>query len=205
MNGRYRLGEWIINNWSRMALPFAMLALCSLPVFLSAGNLPLILLYTLLPLYMIHQYEEHAHGKFVEFFNSTVGRGHDVLTKASAFWINILEVWVAFLAAFYLTKYVAIGFAFVPIYMTLFNGLTHVIASLALGRYNPGLYTSVLLFFPWCTLLLVYFTRITPSSLLFNGIGLLAAIVGHAIIVVYAIRRRGKLEAGSLQGARVNP
>jgi hypothetical protein len=205
MNDRYRLRSWIIDNWSRLALPLAILALCSLPIFLTADNLPLILLYTLLPVYMIHQYEEHAHGKFVEFFNATMGKGYSVLTKASAFWINILEVWVAFLVTFYLARYVAVGFAFAPIYMTLFNGLTHVIASLALRRYNPGLYTSVLLFFPWCVFLLVYFIRITPSSLLFNGIGLLVAIIGHAIIVVYALRRRSKLEAGSLQGAEANP
>ncbi len=194
-----------MDNWSRMALPFAILALCSLPIFSSADNLPLILLYTLLPVYMIHQYEEHAHGEFVEFFNATVGRGYGVLTKVSAFWINMLEVWVAFLVTFYLARYVAIGLALVPVYMTLFNGLTHVVASLALGRYNPGLYTSVLLFFPWGTFLLVYFIRISPSSLLFNPIGLLAAIIGHAIIVVYALRRRGRLEAGDLRGAGANP
>ena len=178
-----------------MALPLAVLALCSLPLFLGADDLPLILLYTLLPLYMIHQYEEHAHGKFVEFFNSTIGKGHEVLTKTSAFWINMLEVWVLFLVCFYLARYVSTGFAFVPIYMTLLNGLTHAIASLALRRYNPGLYTSVLLFFPWGIFLLVYFSRITPSKLLFNGVGLLAAVIGHAIIVVYALRRRSKLEA----------
>jgi hypothetical protein len=205
VNGRYRLGSWMVDNWSRMALPFAVLVLCSLPIFLSADNLPLILLYTLLPVYMIHQYEEHAHGKFVEFFNSTIGKGHEVLTKASAFWINILEVWVLFLVSFYLAKYVAIGFAFVPIYTTLLNGITHVIASLALRRYNPGLYTSILSFFPWGFFLLVYFGRISPSNLLFNVAGLLAAVIGHAIIVVYAVRRRNKLEAGSLRGAEVNP
>lgn len=205
MNGRYWLGSWIVENWSRMALPFAVLALCSLPIFLNADNLPLILLYTLLPVYMIHQYEEHAHGRFVEFFNSTIGIGHEVLTKTSAFWINILEVWVLFLVAFYLAKYVSIGFAFVPIYTTILNAITHVIASLALRRYNPGLYTSILLFFPWGLFLLVYFGGLTPSNLLFNALGLLVAIVGHAIIVVYAIRRRNRLEAGSLGGAEVNP
>lgn len=99
--------------------------------------------------------------------------------------------------SFYLAKYVALGIAFVPIYMTLFNGLSHVITSLALRKYNPGLYTSILLFFPWGIFLLVYFGRITPSDLLFNGIGLLGAIIGHAIIVIYAVRRRNRLEAGS--------
>jgi hypothetical protein len=148
VNGSYRLGSWIVENWSRMSLPFAVLMLCSLPIFLTAGNVSLILLYTLLPVYMIHQYEEHAHGRFVEFFNTTMGRGYGVLTRASAFWINILEVWLAFLVSFYLAKYVALGIAFVPIYLTIINGFTHVVASIVLRRYNPGLYTSLLLFLP---------------------------------------------------------
>ncbi len=193
MSGGYRLTAWVVENWSRMALPFAVLALVSLPLFLGRGNVPLVLLYTLLPVYMIHQYEEHAHGRFVEFFNETVGRGREVLTKVSAFWINILEVWVVFLVSFYLARYVALGFAFVPIWLTLFNGLTHVIASLSLRRYNPGLYTSLALFFPWGLFLLVYFAGVVASDVLFNAIGVLAAIVGHAAIVVYALRRRARL------------
>ena len=206
MDDGYRFGAWFVDTygWARMSLPFAVLALCSLPIFLTANNLSLILLYTLLPVYMIHQYEEHAHGRFVDFFNSTIGKEYDVLTKVSAFWINILEVWVLFIVSFYLAKYVAIGLALVPIYMTLFNGITHVIGSLSLKRYNPGLYTSLALFFPWGIFLLVYFSRITPSNLLFNGIGLLAAIIGHAIIVVYALRRRSKLETSASRAARAN-
>ena len=58
----YQLGLWVVDNWSRMSLPFAILMLCSLPIFLTADNVALILLYTLLPVYMIHQYEEHARG-----------------------------------------------------------------------------------------------------------------------------------------------
>jgi hypothetical protein len=205
VNGRYQLGAWIVENWSRMSLPFAVLMLCSLPVFLTAGNGSLILLYTWIPVYMIHQYEEHAHRRFVEFYNSTMGRGYDVLTRASAFWINILEVWLAFLVSFYLAKYVALGIAFVPIYLTNINGCTHVVASIALRRYNPGLYTSLLLFLPWGFFLLIYFNAITRLSLLFNGIGLLTGVIGHVVIVVYALRRRGKLESGTRQGAEANP
>lgn len=195
MNGSYRLGSWIVENWSRMSLPFAVLTLCSLPIFLTASNVSLILLYTLLPVYIIHQYEEHAHGRFVEFFNSAMGRGYGVLTSVSAFWINILEVWLAFLVSFYLAKYVALGIASVPIYLTIINGFTHVVASIALRRYNPGLYTSLLLFLPWGFFLLIYLNVITRFSLFFNGIGLLTSVLGHIVIVVYALRRRGKLES----------
>jgi hypothetical protein len=165
MDDGYSLRSWIVENWPRMALPFAVLMLCSLPIFLTANNVALILLYTLLPVYMIHQYEEHAHGRFVEFFNSTIGRGQIVLV----------------------------------------NGLTHVIASLALRRYNPGLYTTLLLFFPWGVFLLVYFNAASGSNLVFNVIGLLVGIVGHAIIVVYALRRRSRLESGPQRGAEASP
>ena len=207
MDDGYRVRSWFIDNynWARMSLPFAVITLCSLPIFLTANNLSLILLYTLLPVYMIHQYEEHAHGRFVEFFNSTIGKGRDLLTKVSAFWINVLEVWVLFLVSFYLAKYVSIGIALVPVYATVFNGFTHVIVSLVLRRYNPGLYTALLLFLPWGIFLLVYFNGITRSSLAWNGVGLLTGIVLHAIIVVYAFRRRGKLESGSRRGAEANP
>ena len=115
-----------------MALPAAVLILCTLPVLLTADNAPLVLACTLLPVYMIHQYEEHAHGRFVDFFNSAIGKEYNVLTKVSAFWINILEVWVLFIVSVYLAKYVAIGVAFVPVYATIFNGFTHAIASIVL-------------------------------------------------------------------------
>jgi Protein of unknown function with HXXEE motif len=207
MDDGYRFRSWFVDyyGWARMSLPFAVLTLASLPIFSVANNLSLILLYTLLPVYMIHQYEEHAHGRFVDFFNSTIGKEYDVLTKISAFWINILEVWVLFIVSFYMAKYVAIGVAFVPVYATVLNGLTHAIASIVLKRYNPGLYTALVLFFPWGIFLLIYFNGITRGSLLFNGVGLLAGILLHAIIVIYALKRRSKLETHSRGGAEANP
>ena len=113
--------------------------------------------------------------------------------------------WLLFLVSFYLAKYFAVGFAFVPIYTVLVNRLTHAIASLALWRYNPGLYTTLLLFFPWGIFLLVYFNAATETSLVFNVICVLVGIVGHAIIVVYALRRRSRLKSGSHRGAAASP
>lgn len=199
MDGRYRLGSWMMDeyNWARMALPFALLMLCSLPIFLRSDDLPVTLLYTLLPVYMIHQYEEHARGTFVAFFNSTAGKGYEILTEVSAFWINVLDVWLVFVVSCYLARYVAIGFALVPIYLTVLNGVAHVITSVVLRRYNPGLYTSLLLFLPWGLFLLVYFNGIIQAGLLFNGIGILAGITGHAVIMIPALRRRNKLEAST--------
>jgi hypothetical protein len=205
VNGRYQLGAWIVENWSRMSLPFAVLMLCSLPVFLTAGNGSLILLYTWIPVYMIHQYEEHAHGRFAEFFNSTMGRGYGVLTRASAFWINILEVWLAFLVSFYLAKYVALGIAFVP------NIPHHHKRVYPRGReyraqeIQPWPVHIPPAISPLGILFADLLQRYHPIQLFFNGIGLLSGMIGHVVIVVYALRRRGKLESGTQQGAEANP
>jgi hypothetical protein len=72
-----------------------------------------------------------------------------------------------------------------------------VLTSVRLRTYNPGPYTSVLLFLPWGTFLAVYFGGIVRASLLFDGIGLLLAESEHAAIALYAISRRRKLGAGS--------
>ena len=76
MDDGYRFRCWFVDNygWARISLSFAIPALCSLPIFSATNNLSSILLYTLLPVYMIHQHEGHAHGRFVDFFNSTDGR-----------------------------------------------------------------------------------------------------------------------------------
>lgn len=195
MRDGYRLGPWILDNWPRMALPFAVLMLCSLPVFLTGENTPLVLLYTLLPAYMIHQYEEHAHGRFVAFFNATMGADREVLTKVSVFWINVVGVWLVFLASFYLAKYAAPGLAFVPVYLVLVNAVIHILTNVRLRTYNPGLYTSVLLFLPWGLFLALYFSGSVQASPLFNVVGLLLAIFEHAAVAFYAISRRNKLGA----------
>lgn len=190
---RYRFWPWFLDNWSRMALPAAALMLCSLPVFLTANNAPLVLAYALLPIYMVHQYEEHAHGGFVRFVNETMGEGREVLTKVSAFWINVLDVWLLFLVSYLLAKYVALGFALMPVYLTLINGITHIVAGVALRRYNPGLITSLALFLPLGLFLLAYVGAVIRHDLLFNTVGVLAGVAGHAVIIAYALSRRNRL------------
>ena len=194
----YQLRSWLVDdyNWARLALPCALILLTSLPVVLTAENRPLILLVTLLPAYMIHQYEEHAHGRFVAFFNATICRGRDVLTPVSAFWINILDVWLVFLVAFYLAKYWTLGVSLFPVYVILLNAATHVTVAVRLRRYDPGLITSLVLFLPWGGYLLIYFHDAVDRIVLVNGVALGAAVLVHAIIIVYVVRTYKRLEAG---------
>ena len=196
MDDGYRWWPWLLANWSRLALFAAIVALASLPLFLDDDNRPLLLASALLPLYMIHQYEEHAHGRFVAFFNATVGQGLPVLTVVSVFWINILLVWLLFLVSLYLARFVDPGLALIPVYTVIINALIHVATAAALRRYNPGLYTSLLLFLPAGLALLVDLNRTIDSRLIFNSIGVLLAIAGHAAIMGYATKRRARLAAG---------
>ena len=77
---------------------------------------------------MMLQCREHAHGRFVELENPTIGKGHGVLMKTSAFWIKVLEVWVLSLGSFYLAN----------IYMILINGITHLIGSVSRRSTTPA-------------------------------------------------------------------
>ena len=111
-------------------------------------------------------------------------------------------MWVLFLLSFYLARYVALGFALLPAYLVLVNALTHVAASVALRRYNPGLYTSILLFFPAGFFVLVYLGGVVRSDLLFNALGLAVAVLEHTLIAAYATARRNKLASNPRTGVR---
>jgi hypothetical protein len=196
-DGDYRFQSWFFDNWSRAGLACAVVLLALLPVVMNEGNRALILLATLLPVYMLHEYEEHGQtpDRFLAFVNATVGDGYEVLTKRAAFWINIGGVWALFLVSFYLARFVAFDFAFVPIYLTLVDAVVHLLTSLRYRGYNPGLWTSLVLFLPWGGYLLAFFNDLTRAGLLVNVAALLFAVVVHAAIVVFALRRRERLEA----------
>jgi len=50
------------------------------PLVFGYAGTPLGLLYLQLPIYMLHQYEEHAGDRFRLWVNNTLGHGRDVLT-----------------------------------------------------------------------------------------------------------------------------
>lgn len=202
MDDGFDLPPWFVDSWSRAALPAAILILLSLPILSTADNHALVLLYLLLPLYMIHQIEEHARGRFVADFNATIGRGYEVLTKVSACWMNLLVVWVLFLITFTVARYWTAAFVFVPIYATLLNSIVHIATTLIRRRSNPGVYTAVALLLPWSVVCLIYFTRASAMPTRDKLIGLFGGLLGHAIIVGFAVSRRRRLEAMTVRPTR---
>lgn len=195
MAGEERVGAWFVANWPRVGLVCAPVTLTLLAALWSAETAPVVLAATLLPVYMLHQYEEHGHGRFIAWFDATVGGGLPVLTGVSAFWINVLGVWVLSLAALLLARFAWPGFLLVPAWLALVNGAIHVGGALRERAGNPGLATAALLFLPWGGAVAVILSRRLADPLPANAVAALVAVAAHAAILVFALRKKRALVA----------
>lgn len=83
------VGEW---QWPLAGLFAAMLLLLVTPVWGAVAGSAIALVWLQLPLYLVHQFEEHHHDRFRLYLNQNVAHC-DALTPEGAFWINSLGVW----------------------------------------------------------------------------------------------------------------
>lgn len=179
------------DNWVYGGFLAALLLLALTPVLSASWPLPLTLVWLQLPLYMLHQYEEHDGDRFRRFVNGTVGGGREVLTRGDTFVINILGVWGLNGAVFVLVAEGYTGLGTIAVYLSLVNGIGHCVQAIALGRYNPGLVTSALLFLPLGIVTLGMLGLSPGVTAGDHLIGLGAALLVHALIIArVAIRKR---------------
>lgn len=144
-----------------------------------------------LPLYMLHQFEEHDADRFRLFVNNLMGAGRDILTRRAVFVINVPGVWGVNLAAIALAGLVDPGFGLIAVWLALLNGVVHVAQGVALKRYNPGLFTAVALFLP-AGLAGVWVLRTSGhGSAGWQMLGFAVAAAIHVAIVIH-VRRRMK-------------
>jgi hypothetical protein len=186
-----RVLEWLVGKWQwPYAALFAasFLAVLAPFVFRYAGT-PLGLVYLQLPIYMLHQYEEHAGDRFRLWVNAMIGHGREVLTPIATFWINSLLVWGVDLAALYLACFVNLSLGLIAIYLPIVNAFGHIVPAIATRKYNPGLLTSVLLFLPVGIYSAVVVSRAAGSTLGYHLLALGVAIAVHATIIVHVRRR----------------
>ena len=144
-----------------------------------------------LPLYMLHQFEEHDADRFRLFVNELTGKGRDILTRLAVFVVNVPGVWGVNLAATALAGLVNLGFGLVAIWLTLLNGLVHVVQGVALRRYNPGLITAVVLFLPAGIVGVWVMHASGHGSAGWQMLGFAVAAAIHLAIVAH-VRRRMK-------------
>ena len=133
--------NWLVGKWQ---WPYAtlftagFLAVLAPLVFRYAG-LPLGLVYLQLPIYMLHQYEEHAGDRFRLWVNNMIGGGREVLTPIATFWINSLLVWLLDVVALYLACFVSLSLGLIAIYLPMLNAFGHIVPAIIKRQYNPGL------------------------------------------------------------------
>jgi hypothetical protein len=183
--------DWLVGKWQwPYATLFAagFLALLAPLVFRFAG-IPFGLVYLQLPIYMLHQYEEHAGDRFRLWVNNMIGHGRDVLTPIATFWINALAVWLLDLVAIYLACFVDLSFGLIAIYMPMLNAFGHIVPSILKRQYNPGLLTSIFVFLPVGVVGACLVSRAAGCNLQDHLLAFGVAIVVHAAIIVHVRRR----------------
>lgn len=148
-----------------------------------------------IPVYMLHQYEEHDGDRFRGFVNQLLAGGREALSRRAVFMINVPGVWGVIALSLYLAACVRPGLALIAVDLTLINAIAHIGGALALKRHNPGLTTAVLLFLPASLWGLAAVQAVEPSGL-DQAIGYGVAFGIHAAILVHVRLRLGRLLHG---------
>lgn len=185
--------NWLFKNWPYAAFFTAVFLLLLAPFIYVAFGLPFLLIYLHLPMYQVHQLEEHYHDRFRLFANRMIAGGLEMLTPCAVFWINCLGVWVLDFVLFYAAMFGGLAWGLGIIYMSMFNAVTHIAASVRLRCYNPGLWTSIFLFLPVGAWALNVVTKASGATWTQQAIGLAIGVVTHAVIFGFAAWRRSTL------------
>jgi len=178
----------LYTNWVYGGFLAGLLLFGLLSVFSHGWPLALTLVFLQLPVYMLHQYEEHDADRFRKFVNDHLGGGKELLSPFAVFIINILGVWGVNLAAILLAYCVHIGFGLIAVYLVLINAIAHIGQGVMMRRYNPGLATAVLLFLPASGLALWAISQHTTFQ--FHCLGIISALAIHALIVAHVVRKK---------------
>ncbi len=180
-------------HWVYGGFLAGILILALMPVFSVAWSPAFTAIFLLLPVYMLHQYEEHDADRFRLYVNRLIGHGTEVLTPVAVFVINIGAVWLLDVVVIYLAWRVDLGLGLIAVYLMLVNALVHIVGALRSRSYNPGLVTAVVLFLPAGGYALWRIQASGAATMVDHTIGLVMAVAAHALIVVYALRRKALL------------
>lgn len=175
-------------NWVYGGFLAGLVLLALTPLLLGGWDRAAVLAFLALPVYMLHQYEEHDDDRFHRFVVVHLGKGRDVLPTPDIFLVNVVGVWAVMVAVLWLARRADPGFGVIAGYLLLVNAAVHIAAAAALRLYNPGLVTGVVLFVP----LGVAILATSPAGIGLHLLGLVLVVGLHAAIVVSARRNVGR-------------
>jgi hypothetical protein len=180
----------LIANWVYGGFLAGLLLLLLTPVLMHSVPAAVVATFLCLPVYMVHQYEEHDNDRFRLFVNQRIGKGRVGLSPLAVFVINVPGVWGMVGISLALAATVNVGFGLTSIYLVLLNGIIHVAQAVISRGYNPGLGTAIGLFLPLGGYGVVAIHLAGGGTFLMHMTGAVAAIGIHVAIIVHAMRRR---------------
>lgn len=180
----------LARDWVYGGFLAGIMLLSLLPLLAWSVSWALLLTLAQLPVYMLHQFEEHDADRFRRFVNAQVGHGREVLSPRAVCVINIGGVWAVDVLAIWLAVEAGLGFGLIAIYGVLVNAVVHIAGGLVLRRYNPGLVTSIVLFLPVGGAAWWAVQQTGEATLLHHAIGLAVALLLHAAIIGWVRRPR---------------
>lgn len=180
----------LVANWVYGGFLAGLLLLLLTPVLVGAWPNAVMATFLCLPVYMLHQYEEHDDDRFRLFVNQKIGKGRAGLSPLAVFVINVPGVWATIGLSLALAATVNVGFGLIAIYLVLLNGMIHVVQAVVSRGYNPGLGTAIALFLPLGGYGMAAIERAGGGMLLMHTTGAGAAVAIHVAIIVHAMRRR---------------
>jgi len=177
-------------SWPYYALTVGLtIIIFSLIIVVNNHSMKAFLLFWLpMPIYTLHQYEEHAvdlYGQEYAFhtcFCQTLG--FNILDKCPGspwfiFCVNVCTLWIAAIIAG-LTQSSILLASFVGIIFV--NAMVHIGYTLHFHKYNPGLLTALIIFIP---VVIFYFIYLKKQYKLGLSVLQLSAITGILIHVVF--------------------
>jgi len=186
---RHLVEDWVYGG------VLAGLALCVVAIGLAARlDTAELAVFLLIPIYMFHQYEEHADDRFRLFVNGVLGNGATLLTRLDVFLINVPGVWGIYSLLFTLAVTVHLGIGLIAAYTTLLNAVVHIAQAIKMRSYNLGLVTAVVLFVPgsiWAI------WELYGSGMGYHILGLAAALIIHGLIIAHVARRLRLIRPGT--------
>ncbi|MFG1423291.1 HXXEE domain-containing protein [Roseixanthobacter liquoris] len=141
--------------------------------------------------YLLHQFEEHgvsllgAPYAFRGTLCATLGYGDAISCPVPLAFItavNVSAVWVAgFASALAARRFplIALSFFAVP----LVNAFAHIVPAVLERRYNPGLFSAVVVFLPLCLWTLAVAVRRHGAGVKAIGLVSLAGLLVHAVLM----------------------
>ncbi|WP_077329776.1 HXXEE domain-containing protein [Virgibacillus siamensis] len=184
--------EWLIAYWPHVSFFAAIFITLPLLTFLPYLDLLSLWIWLQVPIYMLHQFEEHGTGKFKLWINHVIfnSKEKEVLTNEHLFWINAPLTWVLF-PLFAALSSIHPSFALWIIMTSILNSALHIGATAVQRKYNPGFWASLVLNMPSGIFVIYLMQQHGILNSINVTVSIIIAIAAHALIqVIGRIQKR---------------